>query len=107
MPALSEKRKDDVKVRARAAELRGSLLEVVTTLTDAPHLLQWDNVLKKFSTINLQLMSVREQLRAILRQVVVHPKMVTDPNLAQALPLQLASSELPEMQAADAKDLRM
>jgi len=41
-------------VRARAAELRGSLLEIVNTLSDAPHLLQWDSVLKKFSTVNLQ-----------------------------------------------------
>lgn len=28
-------------------------------------------------------MAVREQVRAVLRQVVVHPKMVADPNLAQ------------------------
>jgi len=117
-----------LQVRARASELRGSLFEVVRALTEAPHLLQWESVLKKFSTINLQvcwlkcfrlslehghkhthihtqthahnhtythrythahahkntqMMALREQLRAILRQVVVHPKMVTDPMLAQ------------------------
>jgi len=42
------------QVRARAAELRGSLVEVVTTLADSPHLLHWDSILKKFSSINLQ-----------------------------------------------------
>jgi hypothetical protein len=36
-------------------------------------------------------MAVREQLRAILRQVVVHPKMVTDPHLAQGQALGLGA----------------
>eukprot|EP00983_Pelagomonas_calceolata_P004399 142800-Pelagomonas_calceolata.AAC.4 len=45
------------------------------------------------------LMAVREQLRAILRQVVVHPKMVTDPNLAQGTALLFLCLEVVQLRA--------
>ena len=42
------------QVRARADELRRSLDEVITALSLNAHMLQWEDILKKFATINLQ-----------------------------------------------------
>uniref|UniRef100_A0A7S0RF24 Mediator of RNA polymerase II transcription subunit 8 n=1 Tax=Chlamydomonas leiostraca TaxID=1034604 RepID=A0A7S0RF24_9CHLO len=87
--------------RARAQELRASITEVINALITNAHELNWEAVLKKFTTINIQIMALREQLRGVLRTVVVHPRLVDDPRFAQALPIQLASAVLPEMEAGD------
>lgn len=42
------------QVRARAQELKTSLEEVVRALATNAHMLNWEVVLKKFTTINLQ-----------------------------------------------------
>lgn len=43
-----------LQVRERAVQLRQSIVEVVNALHINPHLLHWDAVLKKYSTVNLQ-----------------------------------------------------
>lgn len=42
------------QVRARAKELRDSLAEVHAALGQKAHLLQWEDVLQKFSVLNMQ-----------------------------------------------------
>lgn len=51
-------------------------------------------------------MSLREQIRPLLKQVMVHPKFVDDAQLAQVLPIQLATRITPEMEAGEAAALK-
>ena len=43
-----------IQVKTCAEQLRQQLDEVVSTLSVNAHLLQWEDILKKFATINLQ-----------------------------------------------------
>mmetsp|Transcript_16128 Transcript_16128/g.34905 ORF Transcript_16128/g.34905 Transcript_16128/m.34905 type:complete len:240 (+) Transcript_16128:236-955(+) len=93
-------------VRTRAEELRRSVQEVVEALGGKAHELQWEGVLKKSADLNLRMQALREQLRGLLKQVVVYPRMVDNPGTAHALPIQLASKLTPEMEARDAELVR-
>ncbi len=46
-------------------------------------------------------MALKQQLRGILKQVVVLPRFVDSAGVAHALPIQLASKVTPEMEARD------
>ncbi|GAX79306.1 hypothetical protein CEUSTIGMA_g6747.t1 [Chlamydomonas eustigma] len=94
-------------VRDHAVALRRSVDEAVQSLAlDNPTLsqgpLHWESCLKKYSVINQQVMGLRDQMRGILKQVVVMPRFVDNPGVAHALPIQLASKLTPEMDAKDA-----
>jgi len=94
-------------VRDHAVALRRSVDEAVQALAlDNPAHnqgpLHWESCLKKYSVINQQVMGLRDQIRGILKQVVVMPRFVDSPSVAHALPIQLASKLTPEMDAKDA-----
>lgn len=89
-------------IRARAQDLRNNLAEIHQGLSHTAHLLQWEAVLEKYASLNMQAMALRDQLRGVLRQVVVHPKMVDSPDVAMVLPIQLASRITPEQEVKEA-----
>ncbi|KAL6748967.1 hypothetical protein V8C86DRAFT_1083930 [Haematococcus lacustris] len=92
-------------IRARAQDLRNNLAEIHQGLSHTAHLLQWEAVLEKYASLNMQAMALRDQLRGVLRQVVVHPKMVDSPDVAMVLPIQLASRITPEQEVQEAEIL--
>lgn len=88
-------------IRARVQELKKSLDEVVFALSHGQQSIYWPNVLERMSIINVQFLHMMEQVRPILKQYVVHPKFIDTPKTAEVLPIQLATRQLPEMDAAD------
>lgn len=93
-------------VRERVVQLKDSLDGVIRGLSTSAQVVHWEHVLEKFAVINVQYQNLLESLRGTLKTYCVYPKAVASAQVANILPIMLATKLLPEMEAADSSSVR-